>query len=70
MFRFADLARASRLLLFCALAIPLGSCGKSEPAPDPLKAQRNAVQKARDLNDVVDKAADTTRAKIGDVETK
>jgi hypothetical protein len=70
MFRFADLARASRFLLFCTLAIPLGSCGKSEPAPDPLKAQRNAVQKARDLNDVVDKAADTTRAKIGDVETK
>jgi outer membrane PBP1 activator LpoA protein len=70
MFKFDPLAKALRHLLFCVLAIALASCGKSEPAPDPLKAQRNAVQKAKDVNNVIDNAANATRSKIEDAETK
>jgi hypothetical protein len=70
MFKFEHLKSALRHLLFCALAVSLASCGKSQPAPDPLKTQRNAVQKAKDVNNLTEKAADTTRAKIEDAETK
>ena len=52
------------------IAIALACCGKAEPAPDPLKAQRGAVQKARNVEDVVGKAAAENRAKIEDAETK
>ena len=70
MFKFDHLNRALGHLLLCALAVSLASCGKSPPAPDPLKTQRNAVQKAKDVNNLTEKAADTTRAKIDETETK
>ena len=70
MFRFNHLKRAFGHLLLCALAVPLASCGKSPPAPDPLKTQRNAVQKAKDVNNLIEKAANTTRAKIEETETR
>lgn len=52
------------------LAIALAACGKSEPPPDPLKVQRNAIQKAKGVDDVVGKAAAENRAKIDDAVTK
>jgi hypothetical protein len=59
--------RESILLL---LAIVLAACGKSEPLPDPLKAQRSAIQKAKGVDDIVGKAAAENRAKIEEAETK
>jgi len=61
---------SSQRLLLPLLAVALACCGKSEPAPDPLKAQRNAVQKARNVNDVIEKSATEARTKIEDAETK
>jgi hypothetical protein len=57
---------------WCCLLIvfALASCGKQQPAPDPLKAQRSAIQKAKGVDDVVGAAASSTREKIDDAETK
>jgi hypothetical protein len=52
------------------LVVALGACGKQEPAPDPLKAQRSAVQKAKGVNDVVGGAAEEQRKQIDEAETK
>jgi len=54
------------------LAVTLTACGKPEPtpAPDPLKAQRSAVQKAKGVNDVVTGAAADQRKQIDEQETK
>lgn len=56
--------------LMLLLSITLAACGKSEPPPDPLKVQRNAIQKAKGVDDVIGKAAAENRAKIEDAETK
>lgn len=56
------------LLLACAAS--LTACNKQEPAPDPLKAQRSAVQKAKGVNDVVTGAAADQRKQIDEQETK
>ncbi|HTT09301.1 MAG TPA: hypothetical protein VMG60_00265 [Burkholderiaceae bacterium] len=58
------------LFLVAFLALGPAGCGRSEPAPDPLKAQRSAVQKAKDVNDVVTGAAAERRNEIVDAETK
>ena len=52
------------------LVAVLAACGKPEPAPDPLKAQRSAIQKAKNVNDVVGGAAEGTRKQIDEAETK
>src|SRR5262245_51853760 len=57
-------------LLIVLTAITLTACGKQEPAPDPLKAQRSAIQKAKGVNDVVTGAAADQRKQIDDQETK
>ena len=59
-----------RALLLALAAAGLVGCGKPEPAPDPLKAQRSALQKAKAVNDVVTGAADEKRKEIEDAETK
>ncbi|HUL68520.1 MAG TPA: hypothetical protein VLW55_28255 [Burkholderiaceae bacterium] len=56
------------MLLACAAS--LTACNKQEPAPDPLKAQRSAVQKAKGVNDVVTGAAADQRKQIDEQETK
>ena len=52
------------------LILALAACGKSEPPPDPLKAQREMVEKAKRVNDVVEKAASETRSQIDAAESK
>jgi outer membrane PBP1 activator LpoA protein len=56
--------------LVLVLATALTACGKHEPAPDPLKAQRSAVEKAKGVNDVVTGAAADQRKQIDEQETK
>lgn len=60
----------SRYILLPILVAALAACGRSEPAPDPLKAQRSAIQKAKGVDDAVSAAAAATRAKIDEAETK
>jgi hypothetical protein len=57
-------------LLLAIGAVGLAGCGKTEPAPDPLKAQRNAIQKAKGVDDTVGAAAARMREKIDEAETK
>ena len=64
--RTLQLHAALPVLIVAALA----ACAKQEPAPDPLKAQRNAVQKAKGVNDVVGGAAEEQRKQIDEAETK
>jgi hypothetical protein len=52
------------------LLAALAACGKQEPAPDPLKAQRAQIQKAKNVQGVVERAADETRAKVDEAVTK
>jgi outer membrane PBP1 activator LpoA protein len=59
-----------RALLPIVVAAVLVACGKSEPAPDPLKAQRSAIQKAKAVDDVVSGAAAEQRKQIDDAESK
>jgi len=59
-----------RRLLLPMLAVALACCGRSEPAPDPLKAQRNAIQKTKNVNDVIEKSSTEARTKIEEAETK
>ena len=59
-----------RPCLLLVVAATLTACGKQEPAPDPLKAQRSAVQKAKGVNDVVTGAAADQRKQIDEQETK
>jgi len=59
-----------RALLPIVAAAVLVACGKSEPAPDPLKAQRSAIQKAKSVDDVVSAAAAERRKQIDDAESK
>ena len=48
----------------------LCACGKQEPPPDPLKAQRTAIDKAKGLDGVVGASAAEARKKIDEEETK
>ena len=61
--------RAWRLLLAIS-AVAMAGCSKSEPPPDPLKAQRAMIEKAKNVEGVVGGAAAETRKKIDDEETK
>jgi hypothetical protein len=56
--------------LAIAVSAALAGCGKQEPAPDPLKAQRSALKKAEGVNDVVTGAAADQRKQIEEQETK
>lgn len=62
--------KTATLLLAVAAVLAVAGCGKSQPPPDPLKTQRGYIQKAKDVEGVVGKAADATRKKIDDEETK
>jgi hypothetical protein len=66
--RNLNVFRISALVI--AVTIALAACGKQEPAPDPLKAQRSALKKAEGVNDVVTGAAADQRKQIEDQETK
>jgi hypothetical protein len=59
--------RQCALLLF---AFALAACGKSEPPPDPLKAQRDIIRKAKSVDDLVGNAAAERGAKIDEAGTK
>jgi hypothetical protein len=52
------------------LLAALAACGKQAPAPDPLKAQRAPIQKAKAAQGIVERAADETRAKVDEAVTK
>jgi hypothetical protein len=57
-------------LMLPILAAALVCCGKTAPAPDPLKEQRGAIEKAKAVEGVVEKAAAESRKKIEEAETK
>lgn len=57
-------------LVLAMSATLLASCGKPEAAPDPLKAQRNAVRKAKGVDDTVGAGAARMREKIDEAESK
>jgi len=61
---------AGRLWGCLLIAFVLAGCGKQEPAPDPLKAQRNAIQKAKGVDEVVGAGAAKAREQIDNAETK
>lgn len=57
-------------VVVAVFAAGLVACGRSEPAPDPLKAQRSAIQKAKGVEATVDNAAAERRNRVDDAETK
>jgi hypothetical protein len=63
-------SRRRGFALVIAVTAVLAGCSRQEPAPDPLKAQRSAVQKAKGVNDVVTGAAADQRKQIDEQETK
>ena len=64
------IARHVAGVVLLVVSIALTGCGKSEPPPDPLKAQRAILEKAKGLNDVVGGAAADMQKKMDEQETK
>ena len=58
--------RCSRLGLACAACLALGACGRSNPQapPDVLKTQREAMDKAKATEQVLQNAAEHRDAQI------
>lgn len=54
------------LLAFAALA----ACGKPAAPPNPLQTQREAMEKAKGVDQILQQQADDTRKKIDDAQSK
>lgn len=57
-------------LLMLILIVTLTACGESPPPPDIIKAQREALDKAKGVEQTLQQQAEDTQKKIHEAESK